>query len=310
MLRDPALLLLEIGWRWTFGAIALLVLWLSIFAVLGSVPVDSRFLSASNALSVWEIAQSIASTAISLGRALARVGIIASIFLALCWIVLNSLGRHATLARPALAPGANLRLCIAISVARVGIAFAAVLGWIVAGLAAGFLATAVSRDAVPNLGVMIVILLPAFVLIVVAWATLNWYLSLAPIFAVSDNRKLAAGVWEFARDSRDRLAEISVVSGVIRAAFFVVALMLSFAVAALIANRFFLAADMIAISLLYFLGADFVYIARLCAYAKLRSVPEATTEVSTAGSQERSVVRVEAPEFQSGASPSDLVEGM
>ena len=272
VLRDPALLLIEIRWRWTFGAIAILVLWLSIFAVLGNVPIDSRFFSTSNALSVWETAQSIASTAISLGRALIRVGITAGVFLALCWIVLNSLGRHATLLRPALAPGANLRVCIAISVARAGVAFAALLAWIAAGVIAGLLGTAVSRDAVPNVGVMLVILLPAFVLIVVAWATLNWYLSLAPVLAVSGNGKLAAGFWEFARGSRDRLVEVSVVSGVIRGACFVVALMLSFAVAALVSNPRLVAADLIAISLLYFLCADFVYIARLCAYAKLRSV--------------------------------------
>lgn len=271
VLRDPALLLIEIGWRWTFGAIAIVVLWLSIFAVLGNVPVDSRFLSTSSALSAWEAAQSIASTAIALGRALLRVGIAVSLFLALCWIVLSSLGRRATLARPALAPGADLRLCMAVSVARAGVSFAAVLAWIVAGMVAGLLGTAVSGDSVPNVAVMLVILLPAFVLIVTAWATLNWYLSLAPILAISGKRKLAAGVWEFARDSRDRLVEVSLVSGIIRGALFVVALMLSFAVAALVSNPRLLAADLIAISLLYFLWADFVHMARLCAYAKLRT---------------------------------------
>jgi hypothetical protein len=271
VLRDPALLLIEIGWRWIFGAIAIVVLWLSIFAVLGNVLVDRRFFSSSSALSVWETAQSIASTAISLGRALIRVGITAGVFLALCWIVLNSLGRHATLTRPALAPGANLRVCIAISVARAGVAFAALLAWIIAGVVAGLLGTAVSRDAVPNVGVLLVILLPAFVLIVIAWATLNWYLSLAPIFAISAKRKLAAGVWEFARDSRDRLVEISLVTGIIRAGFFVIALLLSFAVAALVSNPRLVIADLVAISVLYFLCADFVYMARLCAYAKLRT---------------------------------------
>lgn len=271
VLRDPALLLIEIGWRWTFGAIAIVVLWLSIFAVLGNVPVDSRFLSTSSALSAWEAAQRIASTAIALGRSLLRVGIAVSLFLALCWIVLSSLGRRATLARPALAPGADLRLCMAVSVARAGVSFAAVLAWIVAGMVAGFLGTAVSGDSVPNVAVMLVILLPAFVLIVTAWATLNWYLSLAPILAISGKRKLAAGVWEFARDSRDRLVEVSLVSGIIRGALFVVALMLSFAVAALVSNPRLLAADLIAISLLYFLWADFVHMARLCAYAKLRT---------------------------------------
>ena len=298
VLRDPALLLIEIGWRWTFGAIAFFVLWLSVFAVLGNVPVDSRFFSTSSTLSVWETAQTIASTAISVGRAVIRVGITAGIFLALCWIVLNALGRHATLARPALAPGANLRLCIAISLARAGVAFAAVLAWIAAGIVAGLLGTAVSRDMVPNIGVTLVILLPAFVLIVVAWATLNWYLSLAPILAVSGNGKLATGVWEFARGNRDRLVEVSVVSGVIRGASFVMALILSFAVAALVSNPRLVVADLIAISFLYFLCADFVYMARLCAYAKLRSIPAAD---STQPSDETRAIQPQDLMFSSDA---------
>ena len=303
MLRDPALLLIEISWRWTFGAIAVIVLWLSVFAVLGSVPLDSRFPGPSSALSAWEAAQSIAATAISLGRALVRVGITASLFLALCWIVLNSFGRRATLARPALAPGASLRLCIAISVARAGIAFAAVLAWIVAGMVAGFLGTAASRDPVPNIGVMLVVLLPAFVLIVVAWATLNWYLSFAPIFALSGHRRLATRMWEFARDSRDRLIEISLVSGVIRAAFFVIALLLSFAIAALISNPRVVVTDLIAISLLYFLCAGFVYMARMCAYARLRSVPMASSEVAAAN-----ILSVESPRLKPGASTQNPTE--
>ena len=271
VLRDPALLLIEIGWRWTFGAIAILVLWLSVFAVLGSVPVDNRFLSTSTAVSPWEAAQNIVATGIALGRALVRVAITASLFLTLCWIVLNSLGRRATLARQALAPGASLRSCVAISVARAGIAFAALLAWIAAGFVATFLGTAVSQDVVPNPGVMLVILLPTFVFIIAIWAWLNWYLSLAPLFIISGKKQLVAGVWEFARDSRDRLLEISLVSGMVRAALFVVALLLSFAVAALVSNSRVLVADLIAISLLYFLCTDFVYMARLCAYAKLRT---------------------------------------
>lgn len=271
VLRDPALLLIEIGWRWTFGALAIIVLWFSVFAVLGNVSVDSRILGTSSALSAWETAESIASTAVALGRALVRVGIAVSLFLALCWIVLSSLGRRATLARPALAPGADLRLCMAVSVARAGVAFAAVLAWIISGMTAGVLGTAVSGNALPNVGVMLVLLLPAFVLIVISWATMNWYLSLAPIFAVSGKRELAAGVWDFARGSRDRLVEISLVSGIIRGALFVIALLLSFAVAALVSNPRLVVADLLSISLLYFLGADFVYMARLCAYAKLRT---------------------------------------
>jgi hypothetical protein len=59
-------------------------------------------------------------------------------------------------------------------------------------------------------------------------------------------------------------------TGILRAGLFVVALLLSVAAGAVITNPRVLLANLVVISLLYFLIADFIYVARLAAYAKLR----------------------------------------
>jgi hypothetical protein len=71
---------------------------------------------------------------------------------------------------------------------------------------------------------------------------------------------------------RDEVLEISMATGVMRFVLFVAALMLSFAVSAVITNPRVFAWDFVAIALLYFFAADFVSIARLAAFAKLRDM--------------------------------------
>jgi len=54
ILRDPALLLIEIAWRWSFGIIGILVLTAVILLVLGSIRVDSQRLESLAHLNPWQ----------------------------------------------------------------------------------------------------------------------------------------------------------------------------------------------------------------------------------------------------------------
>jgi hypothetical protein len=70
----------------------------------------------------------------------------------------------------------------------------------------------------------------------------------------------------------------------------IAAVMLSFAVSTVITNPRVLLADLLAISLLYFFCADFVYVARLGAYSRLRPLSEAESRMrlGACGSSSRS----------------------
>ena len=275
ILSDPALLLIEIAWRWSFGLIALLVCAISGFLLLSGVTADPHRFESLVALNPWQLAQVLAASAAAIRFTLLRVSVAAGLILSLCWIVLSSVGRHASLARPALAPGVTLRACFAINAARALVTIASITAWTAAGMFAGLAGVSGGQGATPNFVLMAAILLPALVLIVAVWMTANWYLSLAPLFPEETWIGSMVQAWNWSRLHRDELFEISIAIAAIRAILLVVASMLSFAVSAVVTNLRVVVADLVAIALLYFLTADFFYVARLAAYAKVRQAAEA-----------------------------------
>ena len=277
VLRDPALLLIEVAWRWAFGIICIVVC--AVLAIMATKNVSaSRFASISQ-MNPWESAQTIASFLASLGAALLRAGLFAAVFLAFCWIILSALGRRATLLRSGLGKGADLRGCFGINTVRALLTLTAIFAWVLAGLAAGAAVAVTTTSALPNPWLILLILVPALLVIAGTWSVANWYLSLAPLYREGSWTQAVAGVWRLTKLRRDEVLEISIATGVMRFVLFVSALMLSFAVSAVITNPRVFAGDFMAIALLYFLAADFVSIARLAAFAKLRDMQVAINAV-------------------------------
>ena len=270
VLSDPALLLIELAWRWTFGLISTGVCLAAVFLVLGSVPFDAKRLRFLWISSPWQAAQSLSFTLLDVGRKLLLVGVLAALLLAIFWVCLSAWGRYATLERPALGAGATLRACFGISAVRAGITLAALCAWMLAGALAGLLGSATAVGVLPNPVVILTVLLPALALILTGWSFFNWYLSLAPLFVANDWKQSAAAAWSMVRQCSDQVLEISMAIGLLRALLFVIALVLSFAAAAVIRSERILICDLIAISLLYFAAGDFLYLFRLVAYAQIR----------------------------------------
>ena len=270
VLCDPALLLIEIGWRWTFGAIAILIGLYSAFLLLGSVSVDPRRLEALSALPALQLVQTISDNVAALGKGLVRISVLATIVLAALWIPLSAIGRYATLARPALIPGAGLRTCFLVSVARTLLTLGSIAVWMIAGILAGLIGAASAPGPLPNPSVVLAIALSVGLVIVTIWSVLNWYSSFTPLFPDREENSLVSSQWAFVRIHRDELLEVSVAIGVVRVVVFLAALLLSIAASSVIQNPRILLADLLAIALLYFLAADFLYVVRLAAYGKLR----------------------------------------
>jgi hypothetical protein len=279
--RDPTLLLIEIGWRWTFGAIAILGCSLSAFLFLDSVTVDPRRLQALAALNPLQLAQNIAEGIASLGSVLLRIAFAVGLVLAAIWVLFSALGRYATLARPALTPGASLQVCLLVSVLRAMLTLASIVAWFIAGLFATAIGSVTARSGSPNFGLMSAVLLLAFLVIVSVWSMLNWILSLAPLASELSWSQSLRSTLKLIRSRRDELLEISIVNGILRAGLLVIAVLLSVAASSVITNTRVLIADLLAIALLYFLITDFLYVARLVAFGKLRdaSVAQAPSAV-------------------------------
>ena len=268
--RDPALLLIEVGWRWAFGIIAIVVCATVLIVSTKGIIVEPRSLESSSTMDPWRTAQSIAAFLLSMGGVLVRAVLLLTGILAFCWTILSSLGRRATVLRAALAPGADLRVCFKIHALRTLITLGALLAWILSGVIAGLLAAATSSNGVPNFWLALLILAPVMIVILSAWSAGNWYLSLAPLFRESSLVQSIRSVWRLCKTHRDAVLEISILTAAIRFVLIIAALLLSFAIGAVITNARIVFIDLITIALLYFLAADFVSVARLAAFAKLR----------------------------------------
>lgn len=269
--RDPALLLIEIGWRWTFGAIAILIGAFSAYLIFDTVTFDPRRLQAMAALNPLQLAQYIVEGIASIHALLWRVALLMGLLLSAIWILFSALGRYATLARPALNPGASLKMCFVVSAFRAVLTLAGLIAWLLVGLFVAAVGSPATRDAMPNFGLMSAILSLAFLVIVSVWSTLNWCLSLVPLISEPTLSEALLSTLATIRSRRDELLEISIVSGILRAALFVIAILLSVAAGGLITDARMLLADLLAISLLYFLIADFLYVAKFVAIGKLRN---------------------------------------
>ena len=275
--HDPALLLIEIAWRWAFGILAIFICGMLALTATAGTPTNPQGLEAMSRMNPWELAQTIASAVATIFGLVLRIAISAILFLSVCWTILSALGRRATLLRPALALGADLRGCFGISGIRAAITLATLLAWILAGLAVGTFATLTSSDTMPNVWLIASILIPVFLLLALLWSAANWYLSLAPLFPGDRWTQSLASARKFVRSRRDDLLEVSIALGAMRLVLFVAALMLSFGVSTVVTNTRVVVADLCAIALLYFLVADFLNVARLTAFAKLRDMEEKLT---------------------------------
>jgi len=136
IVRDPQLLLIEIGWRWSFGAIAILICGLAAFLILDRVTLDPGRLQAIAVLNPLERAQSIAEGVLFAGVLLGRIVLAVGLVMAAIWVLFSALGRFATLTRPALRPGASLEVCLIVSAVRALVTFLSIAAWLLAGVLA------------------------------------------------------------------------------------------------------------------------------------------------------------------------------
>ncbi len=284
---QPSIPLAEIAWRWSFGLAVAALLAISLREFMSTLPVTAAEMlllqTRQPALVLKAIAQILQGSA---PRAIGAV-VVFTLALTLCWIVLASLGRAAIL--KALlecfredqgAKGIwSVTSLVGLNFLRVGALLAAVIGVAGAILLAG--ASSPKADPAPGSALLIFWMLCLF--IAFAWATLNWYLSLAAIFVVADERTAfealsAAADWCGRRPGA--LVAAATWFGLAHAVAFVVATtVVAFPLALTeVLPAGIVMGGVILITLIYFAIADFLYVGRLAAYVFLMAVPEAVQQ--------------------------------
>lgn len=284
--RMPSVTVAEVAWRWAVGAAATASLFFVISEYLRSLPVnklDAAFLKTRKPLLVERaIAHIFQGT---LNRA-AVAALLAASALAVLWIVASSAGRMATVSAlleyfqthftSRVSPATSRRFAEVRGL--VGLNFYRIVVTVAVGLAivaSAMIAGLESSRSIPHPGLSMFIFMLIGGLTCVLWGELNWFLSLASIFVVSNRedsfgavsatvnmmRREAGSV--FAVSAWNAIAHLTAFAGA-SSFFFGLLLFVHIVPAPLIITGELL------VSLVYFAVIDWLYIARLGGYIFIR----------------------------------------
>jgi hypothetical protein len=293
--RRPAVSLAEVLWRWSVGAAAILLFVFGTFEYLSSLPVtggDILFLRTKQPILVAKAIAHIFRGNWNRGVAAALLAALAIILL---WMIAASLGRMATVAslleyfRRGVAPGnsgsvngqssAVFRSLFRLSFLRIVVAIAAISSFVGAAVLAGYL----SPSSAPNVGFAFLVFFFVAACVCLAWWTLNWFLSLATVLKVRQSEDalgaLSAAV-DLCRERGNAVFAVSFWTALIHVSAFVVATSVVFVPLALVGTISWrvIALAMTLITLIYFVIADWIHIARLAGYVCISEMSNAVPD--------------------------------
>jgi hypothetical protein len=286
----PSLGLAEIAWRWSFGAAAGLLLLFALLEYLNTLPVSNGDLLLLRTTQPVLISRALLHIFRGSGFRVVQTAVVLALTLGMAWIVVASLARAATVnavlayfresgittAEHEQEKNWHWRSLFALNFFRLAATLTAVVGCLAALLLGG----AASRPADPAPGSALLIILTVTMLIWFAWSTLNWFLSLAPIFVVAEGKDafgaIAAAI-ELCQTLAGSIFAVGTWFGLAHVTAFVVAAsVVAFPLGfAAVLPAGVVLGGVLTITLLYSAIADFLYVGRLAAYLAIVKMPEA-----------------------------------
>jgi hypothetical protein len=288
----PSLTFAEIAWRWTVGAFAWALIFFGVIEFLDTLPVTKADATLLATRQPFLIGRAIAHILHgSLNRAV-FAALLAATALSLLWIIAASVGRAATVRAlleyfrrdsasdiavetDTASETRPFRSLTGLNFLRVAVTLSAILAFVGAAILAGF----ASPDSTPRPGLVFVFFFPLAALICIAWPVLNWWLSLACVFAVRDGDDtlgaLSAAV-TFFRERTGPVFAVSTWTGLAHlVAFSIATTVVSVPLAFIqIAPWRLVIAGVFLVTLAYFAIADWLYMARLAGYVFIAEMPD------------------------------------
>lgn len=228
MLKHPAVVAVEVGWRWLFGIPFLLLCRARLDHVLTMLTPEQSGLSNIDPSNPWLAAGRFAR---AMGQYKPLVAHEARWFLpcaALVWIVISGLGRSLTL--KSAAPWFRFRPFAMMALQTVWLAlFGSICwGWFssVSAVAASHFAAGSEPDLI-GFAIWLIFLSLAFFTV---WALAGWIVSVAPVLMLEEDRSAVSGLGltlRLGRTFTSELVEIGMVMGIVNLALIVVAMVLS-----------------------------------------------------------------------------------
>ena len=181
--RAPASMLTEVAWRWTFGLAFWATLYYGFREYFSSIEITNVEYAAMRSLQPYTWMAITARVMVAFVEGLHIIGPIIIPALVILWIALASIGRAATVrALSDNDPQTNWLATIALNFARVVLVAVTILAY----LGCGIFIDVLLGDPARHFTAAILLASVALIVIVFIWSTLNWFLSLAPIFTVRD----------------------------------------------------------------------------------------------------------------------------
>src|SRR5437588_3011382 len=177
--RRPATFLLEILWRWSFGILAFLIVFIALTALLQPLHVTDRLLSALRAQDLRILGMIGVMIIFRFGTTLGGVLLAIALGLTLLWSLFAAPVRRIVTQRLGSPSAMGFSSMLAVQWARAMVFLFAVLLLLTAAVGGLYVAT---RSSQPDLFRFYMICAPSTALVLVLWLVLNWYLSIAAIF--------------------------------------------------------------------------------------------------------------------------------
>jgi hypothetical protein len=298
--RRPSLAFAEISWRWSVGATAIAIFFFGLLQFLGTLPVTKGELLFLRTRQPYLIGQALSHILRGSLRRAVAAGLLAALMLGLLWMFAAALGRLATLRslldhfrnvlndsaaddsvgnhkNSAASDGpANFAALVGLNFLRIAVVIGVLCALAGSIIVAGF----ASPDSPIQPGLVFLLFLMLAALALFAGWVLNWFLSLAALFAVRDGKDavgcISAAV-AFCRDHARAVLAVSTWTGLAHLAAFVgatVAVSVPLGLAGALRWRVVVLA-IAAVTLVYFAVADWLYMARLAGYVCITEMPEA-----------------------------------
>jgi len=279
--KRPSLTVLEVAWRWAFGAPAVVLVWYEWKGVLGRTPLDTSALARMSVLDPMSAAVTLSRTAEALMPAMTHVAEWLGPLLLAVWAVISSFGRTVVLRRLDASLHARPLTLMLLQAARAVALVGGMALWLLCLQAAGRYAVSgpLAAGQEPRLvsycAMAIVATLGTFTL----WAVASWALSIAPLLAMLQDlgpgASLAAAFG--LGPIRMKLVEINLVMGIVKIALLVLAMVFSACPLPFesMATPQFMLWWYGVVTALYLLASDFFQVVRLVSYLELWRAYEA-----------------------------------
>jgi hypothetical protein len=273
--RRPSLTVLEVLWRWAFGAPALALGYFEATRILRQTPIDTAALSRISLFDPMSAAATLSALATPIIPAALHIAMRLAPPLLLAWIVLSALGRGAVLRRLDSRLYRRPFTVMLLHGARFA-ALAAAFGLWYACIraAAQFAVNApIAAGQEPSLVLFSALAIVATLGLFTLWAVASWGLSVAPLLAMQRNLDARASLADAIHlgPLRSKLVEINLVMGIVKIALIVLAMVLSACPLPFeaIATPEFMARWYLFVAVIYLIASDFFHVVQLAAYLGL-----------------------------------------